>query len=149
MLHWGSEFNDTISSSQKSIVELMQEKGVDAIIGTHSHYVQQMVYDRAKGTFVAYCLGDLFGDGSRAGSEYSVVLDLEVTKDNATGDTKISGYSYTPVFTVSEEGAQKRVVRIKEAMAAYEGGYIEAVSEQTYAAMQYALTRIEARIAGE
>ena len=149
MLHWGSEFNDTISASQTEIVELMQDEGVDAIIGTHSHYVQQMVYDRAKGTFVAYCLGDLFGDGSRPGSEYSVVLDLEVTKDNGSGDTKISGYSYTPVFTVSEAGAQKRVVRIKEAMAAYEGGYIEAVSEQTYAAMAYALTRIEARVTGQ
>lgn len=149
MLHWGSEFNDTISSSQKKIVTLLQENGVDAIVGTHSHYVQQIIYDRAKGNLVAYCLGDLFGDADRSGSEYSVILNLEITRDNRTGETKLTGYSYTPVFTVREEDQPLRVVRIHEAMAAYENGYIEAVSETTYEAMKYALTRIEARIAGE
>ena len=32
---------------------------------------------------------------------------------------------------------------------AYEGGYIDAVSDQTYEAMKYALGRIEARVKGE
>lgn len=149
MLHWGSEFNDTISESQKKIVELMQKGGVDAIIGTHSHYVQQMVYDQQAGTFVAYCLGDFIGDADRAGSEYSVLLDLQITKNNHSGTTRIEGFAYTPIFTVREEGKPVRVVRIREAMAAYENGYLDAVTEQTYEAMKYALTRIEARVAGE
>ena len=42
LLHWGSEFNDTISDSQKSIASLMLKNGVDAIIGTHSHMVHQI-----------------------------------------------------------------------------------------------------------
>lgn len=149
MLHWGSEYNDTVSESQNEICTLLQSKGVDAIIGTHSHYVQKMVYDEAAGTFVAYSLGDFLGDAQRAGSEYSVILDLEITKDNASGDTRITGYSYTPIFTVAEKDKPLRVVRIHEAIAAYDGGYIDKVSQQTYEAMQYALTRIEARITGE
>lgn len=149
MLHWGSEFNDTISQSQTDIVNILLSGGVDAIIGTHSHYVQKMAHDREAGTFVAYCLGDFFGDGDRAGSEYSVLLDLQITKDNKSGDTYISGYDYTPIFTVNEEGKPLRVVRIHEAMKAYESGYLDAVSQQTYEAMQYALTRIEARVKGE
>ena len=146
MLHWGSEFNDTISKSQKEICSLLQENGVDAILGTHSHYVQKMEFDQAAGTFVAYSLGDFIGDADRSGSEYSVVLDLEITKDGATGETKITGYSYTPIFTIAEEGKPLRVVRIQEAIAAYEAGYIDRVSEATYEAMKYALDRIEARI---
>lgn len=149
MLHWGSEYNDTVSESQKSICTLMQSKGVDAIIGTHSHYVQQMVFDPDAGTFVAYSLGDFLGDAQRAGSEYSVVLDLEITKDTQTRQTKITGYEYTPVFTVNEQDKPLRVVRINEAVAAYEAGYIDRVSPETYDAMKYALTRIEARIAGK
>lgn len=148
LLHWGSEFNDTISSSQKKIVSLMQENGVDAIIGTHSHYVQKMEYNEEDGTFVAYCLGDFLGDAQRAGSEYSVLLDLEITKDNQSGKTKITGYSYTPIFTVAEAEKPLRVVRIREAMAAYEQGFVDRVSPETYAAMEYALGRIESRIAG-
>lgn len=147
MLHWGSEYNDTISSTQKSIVSLLQERGVDAIIGTHPHYVQQMTYDPETGNFVAYSLGDLLSDGQRSGTEYSVVLKLEITK-SAEG-TKITSYSYTPIFTVAERGTTLRSVRIKEAMLAYESDYLERVKDTTYEDMAYALTRIEARINGE
>ncbi|MBQ6851756.1 MAG: CapA family protein [Oscillospiraceae bacterium] len=149
LLHWGSEYNDTISSSQKQIVSLLQSKGVDAIVGTHSHYVQKMEYNPDTGAFVAYSLGDFYGDVPRAGTEYSVLLDLEITKDHTTGQTKITGYDYTPIFTVTQDGLPQRVVRIREAMAAWEAGHINAVSKETYNAMAYALTRIEARVAGK
>ncbi len=149
LLHWGSEFNDTISSSQESIVKLMQDNGVDAIIGTHSHYVQKMTLDKETGQFVAYSLGDFYSDGARAGSEYSVVLDLEITKDGLTGETKITDFSYTPIFSVQEEGKPPRVMRILPAIDAFENHYLDRVSEQTYQRMLYALGRIDARIKGE
>ena len=149
LLHWGSEFNNTVSDSQKSIVKLLRDNGVDAIIGTHSHYVQKMEYDSQSGDFLAYSLGDFFGDAQRAGSEYSVILDLEITKNNRSGDTKITNFSYTPIFTVNEKDKPLRIVRIHEAMLSYEQGYINRVSPQTYEAMKYALERIEARISGE
>ena len=147
MLHWGSEYNDTISKSQKSIVSLLQDRGVDAIIGTHPHYVQQMTYDPETGNFVAYSLGDLISDGQRAGTEYSVILNLEITKSG--GNTKITGYSYTPVFTVAERGSTLRTMRIDETMNAYDSNYLKRITEKTYNAMVYALSRIEARIKGE
>ena len=149
LLHWGSEFNNTISASQEEIAKLLQSYGVDAIIGTHSHYVQKMTLDETSGQFIAYSLGDFFSDGKKSGSEYSVVLDLEITKDNTTGETKITNYTYTPIFTVHDPGMPLRVVRIQEAMAAYESNYINKISEDTYNQMLYAQSRIEARIAGE
>lgn len=148
LLHWGSEYNNTISTSQSEICTLLQEKGVDAIIGTHSHYVQQITYDADASTFVAYSLGDFLGDASRAGSEYSILLDLEITKDNNSGKTSITGYSYTPIFTVVEENKPLRILRIHEAMKSYEEGYLDRISGATYDAMAYALQRIEARVAG-
>ena len=93
-------------------------------------------------------LDDRAFDADRAGTEYSVLLDLEITKDNTTGKTAVTGYSYTPIFTVAQEGEPLRVVRIREAMAAYEAGYIDKVTKETYDAMAYALERIEARVAG-
>ena len=149
LLHWGSEFNNTVSKSQKSIVELMQQNGVDAIIGTHSHYVQKIDYTPETGKVVAYSLGDFFSDASRAGSEYSVVLDLEITKDNMLGTAKITNCTYTPIFTVSEPEQPLRVIRIREAMAAYENRYLNRVSAETYQKLSYALQRVDARVAGE
>ena len=147
MLHWGSEYNDTISKTQESIVELLRNRGVDAVIGTHPHYVQKMTYDPESGFFVAYSLGDLLSDGQRSGTEYSVILKLDIAKENGT--TKITGYSYTPIFTVAERGSTLRSVRIAEAMKAYEGNYVLRIQESTYDAMIYALERIEARTTGE
>ena len=106
-----------------------------------------MDYDPETGSFVAYSLGDLLSDGDRSGTEYSVILNLEITKRG--GSTKITGYSYTPIFTVAERGKQLRSVRIAQAMDAYDGNYIDRVSEKTYQAMAYALERIQARVAGE
>lgn len=149
LMHWGSEFNDTISRSQKTICSLLQENGVDAIIGTHPHYVQKITFDPEAGQLVAYSLGDFIGDAARSGSEYSIILNLEITKDNTTGQTAITGYDYTPLFTAVEEGKPIRVLRIREAIAAYEAGYMDAVSHNLYEDMVYALKRAEQRVNGE
>lgn len=149
MLHWGSEYNDTISTTQQEITQLMQSQGVDAIIGTHSHFVQKMELNAETGQFVAYSLGDFISEGQRAGTEYSVILDLEITKNLQTGDTKITNYTYTPIFSVHEEGKTLRVLRLETAMEAFQNGYIDRITQESFDAMAYAMERIKARIAGE
>ena len=148
LLHWGSEYNSQISDTQKRIVELMQKQGVDAIIGTHPHYLQQVSYDEQTGALVAYSLGDFIGDADRAGTGYSMILELEIIKDNLNGTTKITGYDYTPIYTVvteSEEGSSTRLLRIREAIASYEANGLDKVSDSVYAAMKSALAKIEDR----
>ena len=151
MLHWGSEFNDTISDTQKSIVELLQKNGVDVILGTHPHMVHELSYDDTTGFFVAYSLGDFLGDGNRSGTNYSVLVDLEITKDNDTGLTRVTDYGYTPLYILSEnEGPDGRqIVRIQETMAAYDLNYIDRVSASAYAGMKNAQTRISERVQGK
>lgn len=161
MLHWGSEYNDEISKTQSSIVSLMQKRGVDLILGTHPHTVQPIDFDKKKGTLVAYSLGDFFGDATRGGTNYSIILDVEITKDNTTGDTRITDYSYTPIYTVKETECpdqKRRVMRIDSAMygygvppdseenAGYHQRYLDSVTTSAYQAMVKALDRIEARL---
>lgn len=149
LVHWGSEYNDTHSDSQKQIRDLMLGQGVDAIIGTHPHYVQELEYDQDQGTFVAYSLGDFISDATRSGTEYSIAVHLEITKDNAAGTAKITGYSYTPLFTATQTDGTVRVVRLEPAIEAYQSGYIGRVPQDVYAGMEYALERIRERIATE
>ena len=145
LLHWGSEYNDVISDTQEEITDLMFENGVDAIIGTHPHYVQSIQFDEEAGTFLCYSLGDFLGDPSRSGTEYSIVLELEITKDNDTDATRITDYRYTPIYTVAEKDKLK-VVRLSEAISAYEENNIDAVTGKTYDGMLYATDRVEERI---
>ena len=148
LLHWGSEFNNQVSATQEKIRDLLLENGVSAIIGTHSHYVQQIDFDAEAGTLVAYSLGDLLGDGTRSGTESSILLDKEITKDGTTGQVKITGFDYPPIFIADEpeSGGQLRLLRIREAIEGFESKYIGSVSKETYEAMKFALSRIESRI---
>ena len=152
LLHWGSENNDTISSTQESIVKLLQKNGVGLIIGTHPHLVQKIDYNETAGTLVAYSLGDFFGDAARGGTNYSIILDVEITKDNVKGTTRVTGYSYTPIYTVtkgqSADGFQ-RVVRIEQAMQAYDGNFVDKITKACYDDMAYSLTRIASRASGK
>lgn len=148
LLHWGSEFNDQISKTQKKIVEIMADGGVDAIVGTHPHYVQSIGFDPETGMLIAYSLGDFYGDGDKAGTNYSVLLDLEITRDGKTGKVSISDYSYTPIYRYEDSEGNVRLLRIREAMAAYENLCIDAVTPEVYESMKNALARIEARVEG-
>ena len=146
LVHWGREYNDQISKTQKKICTLLQDEGVAAIIGTHSHYVQKMEHEIATGNFVAWSLGDFYGDGETAGTNYSVLLDLEITKDGATGKTKVTGFDYVPIFLEKDENGAMRLLRIEEAIAGFENRYLDRVSEETYNAMKTALDRIKSRV---
>lgn len=149
LLHWGSAYNSIVSDSQKEIVTLMQKEGVDAIIGTHSHYVQDVEFDPAKNTFVAYSLGDLLGDGNKHNTNASTILQLQITKDHATGITSITGYDHTPVFieaTETDGVVSIRLLRIRDAMAAFEADSIHKVSQESYDAMKSALSRINSKL---
>lgn len=151
MLHWGSEYNDVISDTQKSIVSLLQKKGVDVILGTHPHLVQEVSFDPLTGNLVAYSLGDFYGDASRGGTSYSIILDLEITKDTDSGITKVTGWDYVPIYTLKKTDCDgyQRVVRIKEAMFAYENNFVDAITQTCYEDMKYSLERITSRLSGK
>ena len=148
LVHWGSENNESVSATQESIVSLMKKAGVDVILGTHSHTLQHIVFDELKGTLVAYSLGDFFGDGIEGGTNYSIILDIEITRDPVEDVTKVTNYSYTPIYTLKEEECDgyRRVVRIEQAMTAYNTNFVDKVTDTAYAGMEKAMTRIPERL---
>ena len=152
LVHWGSEYSEYTeknSGTLETIISLMKKQGVDVILGTHPHVVHPIVFDEAAGTLVAYSLGDFFGDAERGATNYSIILDIEVTKDAAAGTTKVTGYSYTPIYTVKKSECvdqDHRVVRIDKTIEAWAGNYLDKISDTAKAGMDKALTRIGERI---
>ena len=149
LLHWGSEYNDDISKTQEQIASLLKKNGVDVIIGTHPHTLQPIEFDKSTGTLVAYSLGDFFGDANRGATNYSVILDLEITKDENAGTTKVTDYTLHPIYTVRETECvgnnDRRVVRVGTALSAYKGNFLDKVTDACKESMEYALTRIDER----
>ena len=148
LVHWGSEYKDLVTDGQKKITRLLKENGADVILGTHPHMLHEIEYDEITGQLVAYSLGDFFSDAQRAGTDYSIILDLEITRDNTTGETKVSDFSFTPIYTLTEDDTpdgQRRVVQLEKSMKAYEDNFVDRVSQSVYGDMEYALTRIHER----
>ena len=149
LLHWGSEYNDDISKTQEQIASLLKKNGVDVIIGTHPHTLQPIEFDKSTGTLVAYSLGDFFGDANRGATNYSVILDLEITRDENAGTTKVTDYTLHPIYTVRETECvgnnDRRVVRVGTALSAYKGNFLDKVTDACKESMEYALTRIDER----
>ena len=131
MLHWGSEYDNTLTDTQKKIETLLLENGVDAIIGTHSHIVGPMetrsvttTDGREKTCFVAYSLGNFFSSQSSSyasGCEESVILNLQFTKNGETGETALTNVSYTPLYLLDSgkdaDGSRYEILPIRTAIA--------------------------------
>ena len=141
MLHWGYEYDATISDSQADITDLLLKNGVDVILGSHSHIVGPMemvnvetVDGEKKECFVAYSLGNFISDMSdKQYAMESVILNLEFTKSGETGETTITSAEYTPLYILDQgEGADIRfqVLPIRAALKSSLFSEYETVMEE-------------------
>ena len=131
MLHWGSEATLEPTKTQESITKQLFARGVDAIIGSHSHLVGRMETmdittddGKEKTCFVAYSLGNFFSSQSSSyasGCEESVILNLQFTKNGETGETALTNVSYTPLYLLDSgkdaDGSRYEILPIRTAIA--------------------------------
>lgn len=110
LLHWGSEYELGTSTTQAEIQDLMFENGVDVIIGTHSHVVDDMelqTVTTADGTekevFTALSLGNFLSSMTTEDTQASVILNLEITKDS-DGVVELGEISYIPIYISNTDG---------------------------------------------
>lgn len=118
LVHWGSEYGRTVTEQQETVKNLLLNNGVDVIIGTHSHVVNEMGFEDVKlsdGTqkrcFVAYGLGDFYTDPEQESGQTSIVLNLTFSKDDE-GEVSISEASYIPIYQNITEQNGKRTFEL-------------------------------------
>ena len=157
LVHWGSEYSQEVSSTQRMLEDLLYENGADAIIGTHSHIVgpiEEKSVTLADGTekkvVTAYDLGDFYTDSTKPDTQTSAILKLTFTRNNRSGRSKLSEYSYTPVYCADfgpQEPNRYQVLSIQNAMELYENNYVYHVPDAIYAQLSDELAAFEAHIA--
>ena len=116
MIHWGVEYQTKENKYQDQIADFLFSHGADIVLGGHAHVLQPMelrtLDDEDGGThqgFVCYSLGNFISSQNYDLTDTTVVLTLELTKDNETGVTEVTDYSYVPMFMLDrEEGASPR-----------------------------------------
>ncbi len=112
-LHWGELFTSDPSSNMRGLAEAMLTAGADVIIGTHTQMVQRITnktVDRNDGSqargIVAYSLGNFVSEYRDARQDSSIILNINIEKDVASGEVTVNSPTYTPTWIdkISENG---------------------------------------------
>lgn len=130
-MHWGPEYADEPNDFQRRYANLLNEAGVDIIIGSHPHVIQEagFIEGNEQLSFVAYSLGNFISNQRvetlgehRAPTEDGVILSLDVQKNEQTNETTIQHVDYTPtwVYRDMHEGDATYTYRILPITSALE-----------------------------
>ena len=149
-LHWGSEDMSDISDTQEKIADLMFRRGVDVIVGSHSHRVgpverRSITTDDGvqKDVVLAYGLGD-YCAAQEGETNASLALTVEFTR---TGEsTVISDVRCTPLATAdcgAGTAPRYQVLDAADAVRLYENNYYQRVSDELYEQLLAAKQQVE------
>lgn len=141
MMHWGSENTSDVSSAQEDVADYLFDRGVDVIIGSHSHLVCRMEGPTTQATegsrdhgLVAYSLGDLLSTSDRDSMHAGCLLSLTFAKNG--GRTWISDVQYLPTYSAypSEEYEQDSYCVYDSLLAIrlYESSHYNHISKPLY-----------------
>ena len=101
--HWGKEETRKVGADTKEYGRRMVEAGVDVIIGTHSHMVQPITYQKMevngeeKDILVAWSTGNFISYMAAKYMDSGIILDFTVNRD-ANGKITITDPGYVPVY---------------------------------------------------
>lgn len=107
VLHWGDEYTRYPNEFQKELAKKLCDYGVDIIIGSHPHMVQPIEIIKSKEndnkTLVIYSLGNFLSNQrneilNKKYTEDGVIVNINISKNLNTGETKISNVQYIPTW---------------------------------------------------
>lgn len=103
-MHWGNQYHRKASAEQRELAYFLAENGVDLILGSHPHLVQEaeVIEINGKESWVFYSLGNLVSNQSYqtmgvSGTDFGVLIELLVQKDS--GDSKAYVQMASPIPT--------------------------------------------------
>lgn len=102
-VHWGTEDEQALSDSQKSWAQKFADAGVDVVLGSGTHLVQEMSYVQgADGntTLVAYGLGNFLSGARQGGKDAGVIVNFTLTKDFDADTKSIDEVTYIPTWVL-------------------------------------------------
>ena len=114
LIHWGVEYQTTQNSYQEQIADLLIENGADLVLGGHPHVPQPIemrtvtAEDGSERTgFVCWSLGNFISSQVDPLTDVTAVLTVELTRDNITGETAVTGWEYVPMLMVRRNGTER------------------------------------------
>lgn len=149
-MHWGTEYQTTPNNTQNDLATFLFENGVDIILGSHPHVLQQMQKysitmpdGLQKDGFAIYSLGNFMSGQDKENTRNSIILNLEIIKNGETEKISIGNISYIPIYTfTSPKYKNYKVLDIQKAINNYESGIDTSIGEYNYNLLKSELTKV-------
>ena len=108
-LHWGLEYTHKPSKDQEQIAVLLEQEGVDIVIGSHPHVLQPMLLQRSDSTeqFTVFSLGNFVSNQRTAPRDGGAMVRLDLVKENNSARISNAGYFLTWVWLPKVSGKVK------------------------------------------
>lgn len=114
---WGANNQETPNYMQMDIVQYAFQLGANMVVGTNPNTPMRIDYNsynrngQMKEGIVAYSLGNLIASNDDVKNRKGYLIDLELKKNNFTGETDVNDWGAIPVYTyydtTSAHGATK------------------------------------------
>lgn len=149
-MHWGTEYQTSPNDTQKDLANFLFENGADIIFGSHPHVLQPMqkytitLQDGTiKDGFAIYSLGNFMSGQDKENTQNSIILNLEIIKNNQTNKISIGDISYIPIYTFSSPKYKNyKVLDIEKSITNYESGIDTSIGEKKYNLLKTELEKI-------
>ena len=149
LMHWGDVESSVQNNEQKELADFLFQNGADFIFGTHPASIQPMEVrenSQGKNIFIAYSTGNLISSREYENSNIEMILNIEITKDAETGETRLSKVTYTPVYLLDRgKNAEDRykLLDVKTEIENYENRSQKNISQEEYEKCLQALIDID------
>jgi len=101
-LHWGEQYQNHPSKSQIKLVNFLHRQGINWIIGSHPHVIQDVDFEqdylKHQTYFTVYSLGNFISNQRKFPRDGSIIVSLKFIKDGKSGRLQLSGYQTLPIW---------------------------------------------------
>lgn len=99
-MHWGEEYQEYPSNTQKEQAKYLSEMGADIIIGHHPHVIQpvEIIKSKDKDTFVIYSLGNFLSDQKGIDRLIGMAVGVDIYKSKQTNRVTFKNHSATLLY---------------------------------------------------
>lgn len=149
LMHWGDVNSSKTNEEQKELANFLFENGADFILGTHPASIQPMEIRQnkeGKNVFIAYSIGNYISASEYTNSNIEMILNIEITKNPKTGETRLTEVTYTPLYLLDKgKKAEQRykLLDVKKEIENYERGNTENITKKEYEELLKALINID------
>ncbi len=155
IVHWGVEYSRTHSQGQKDWANFMFAEGIDLILGSHPHVIQEAEFKTVddRKVYVIYSMGNFISNQRQESLpddpvqiEDGVILNIKIKKYGETGKTTIEDVSYTPtwVYRARQEGKSVYTYKVLPVMEYLESDeYPESIKARMRRSYKDTMSKLE------